>query len=67
MECVLALGADVTLLTEPTCFGGVLASACKQRDLVCTSKDQTSDLLAAIVYDPRVACELVPDLERWLH
>jgi hypothetical protein len=65
LACVLELGADITLLVDPGAQGGILASECKRRELVCTSRGQANDLLAAIVFDTRMACELEPDLGRW--
>ena len=52
------------MLTEPRCSGIALTKECKRRGLVCTGKGRTDDLLAAIVYDPKVACEFVPELGR---
>ncbi len=34
---------------------------------MCTGRTRTDDILAAIVYDPTAACELVPELGRLQH
>ena len=65
VECVLEMNADIFLLTEVRCTGKALAKMCKSRNLVCTGRDSEAELLAAIVYDPKIANEVKAELAEW--
>jgi hypothetical protein len=67
VECVLERRADITLLTEVRCSGKALAKECKRRNLVCTGRDSDMERLAAVVYDPKIACEIKAELTKWPH
>ena len=65
LGCVLELPGDVFVISEPRCTGKVLAREAKTFGFASTGKKVEGELLGALVFDPRVGCELVPDLERW--
>ena len=67
IECVLERKADITLLTEVRCSGKALGKECKRRNLVCTGRDSDMERLAAVVFDPKIACEIKAELTRWPH
>ena len=67
IECVLELNADISLLTEVRCSGKALGKECKRRNLVCTGRESEVERLAAVVFDPKIACEIRADLARWPH
>ena len=67
IECVLELGADITLLTEPRCSGETLGKECKRRNLVCTGRGSAIERLAAVVFDPKIASEVRAELDKWPH
>ena len=67
IECVLELGADITLLTEPRCSGEALGKECKRKNLACTGRGSAIERLAAVVFDPKIASEVWAELDKWPH
>ena len=65
VEAVLELRAEVSVLAEPRCTGPILAKMAKRWGRAVTGRQVDGELLSAVIFDPRVGCEIVPDLRKW--